>query len=73
VMPGLSGPDAYSEMSVIRPNLGVVFATGYTAEAASLVSLVEKGATVLQKPYSAKSLGQAIRKVLESRQSNGSH
>jgi two-component system, cell cycle sensor histidine kinase and response regulator CckA len=73
VMPGLSGPDAYSEMSVIRPNLGVVFATGYTAEAASLASLVEKGATVLQKPYSAKSLGQAIRKGLESRQPNGSH
>src|ERR1700730_6437244 len=70
VMPGLSGPDAYLEMSAIRPNLAVVFATGYTAEAASLNSLVKKGATVLQKPYSAKSLSQAIRGVLESRQSS---
>jgi len=70
VMPGLSGPDAYLEMSAIRPNLAVVFATGYTAEAASLTSLVKKGATVLQKPYSAKSLSQAIRGVLESRQSS---
>lgn len=70
VMPGLSGPDAYSEMSAIRPNLGVVFATGYTAESASLTSMVGKGATVLQKPYSAKTLSRAIRGVLESKGSN---
>jgi len=70
VMPGLSGPDAYSEMSAIRPNLGVVFATGYTAESASLTSMVGKGATVLQKPFSAKSLSRAIRSVLESKNSN---
>jgi two-component system, cell cycle sensor histidine kinase and response regulator CckA len=65
VMPGIGGADAYAQMSAIRPGLGVVFATGYTAEAASLTSLVEKGAIVLQKPYSAKSLSKAIRSVLE--------
>ena len=70
VMPGLNGPDAYLEMSAIRRNLAVVFATGYTAEAASLTSLVKKGATVLQKPYSAKTLSHAIRGVLESTDSN---
>jgi len=69
VMPRMSGPDAYLEMSAVRPGLGVVFATGYTAEAASLTSLVEKGASVLQKPYSAKSLSQAIRSVLKNRNS----
>src|SRR5467141_292332 len=73
VMPGMSGPDAYLEMSAIRPGLGVVFATGYTAEAASLTPLVEKGASVLQKPYSAKSLSQAIRSVLKNRRSPLSH
>ncbi len=50
VMPGMSGPDAYLKMSAIRPDLGVVFTSGYTAEATSLTSLVEKGASVLQKP-----------------------
>jgi CheY-like chemotaxis protein len=73
IMPGMSGPDAYLEMSAIRPGLGVVFATGYTAEAASLTPLVEKGASVLQKPYSAKSLSQAIRSVLKNRHSTLSH
>jgi CheY-like chemotaxis protein len=73
VMPGMSGPDAYLEMSAVRPGLGVVFTTGYTAEAASLTSLVEKGASVLQKPYGAKGLSRAIRIVLESKPSNVSH
>jgi CheY-like chemotaxis protein len=66
VMPGMNGPDAYAEMCTIRPGLGVVFATGYTAEAASLTSLVAKGASVLQKPYTATSLSKAIRQALES-------
>jgi two-component system cell cycle sensor histidine kinase/response regulator CckA len=70
VMPGMSGPDAYAEMCTIRPGLGVVFATGYTAEAASLTSLVAKGASVLHKPYTATSLSKAIRDVLESNSSN---
>jgi DNA-binding NtrC family response regulator len=70
VMPGMSGPDAYAEMSAIRPGLGVVFATGYTAEPASLPSLIEKGALVLQKPYSTTSLSKAIRSVLENQHLN---
>src|SRR6267143_1906444 len=73
VMPGMSGPDAYLKMSAIRPDLGVVFTTGYTAEAASLTSLVEKGASVLQKPYGAKGLSRMIRVVLGRKRTNDSH
>jgi two-component system, cell cycle sensor histidine kinase and response regulator CckA len=73
VMPGMNGPDAYLEMSAIQPDLGVIFATGYTAETASLTSLVEKGASVVQKPYGAKSLSRVIRSVLERKRSNVSH
>jgi nitrogen-specific signal transduction histidine kinase/ActR/RegA family two-component response regulator len=70
VMPELGGPEAYLQMSAIRPGIGVVFATGYTAEAASLTSLVEKGAVVLQKPYTARSLSGAIRGTIESKTSS---
>jgi signal transduction histidine kinase len=73
VMPGMSGPDAYAEMCAIRPGLGAVFATGYTAEAASLSSLVANGASVLQKPYTATSLSKAVRKALESSPSSVPH
>jgi two-component system cell cycle sensor histidine kinase/response regulator CckA len=65
VMPKVSGPAAFSEMVAIRPDLRIVFSTGYTAEAASLNSLTEQGASVLQKPYSLKNLGQIVRATLD--------
>jgi two-component system cell cycle sensor histidine kinase/response regulator CckA len=65
VMPGLSGPDAYQQMSAIQPELKAIFTTGYTSEAASLASMLEKGASFLQKPYSQRSICQMIRGVLD--------
>jgi two-component system, cell cycle sensor histidine kinase and response regulator CckA len=67
VMPDLSGPAAYSRMAAIQPDLRVVFATGYTAETASLNSTLEKGAPILQKPYSMRNLGQIVRGALDRR------
>jgi signal transduction histidine kinase len=65
VMPGLSGPDAYAQMISIQANLKVIFTTGYTSEAASLTSMIEKGAGFLQKPYGQRSLGLKVREVLD--------
>jgi two-component system, cell cycle sensor histidine kinase and response regulator CckA len=65
VMPGISGPDAFLQMTVIRPGLPAVFSTGYAREAESLTLLLQKGASFLQKPYSQKSLGHMIRAVLD--------
>ena len=65
VMPGLTGPAAYSQMSAIRPGLGVIFATGYTSEAVHLNSMLNEGALVLQKPYGTKALSRMIGTVLD--------
>jgi DNA-binding response OmpR family regulator len=65
VMPGLSGPDTYSKMASIRPELRVIFTTGYTSEAGSLTSMIDKGAGFLQKPYGQRTLGLKIREVLD--------
>ena len=65
VMPGQSGPDTYSQLTVGRSDLRVIFTTGYTSEAASLTSLIEKGAGFLQKPYGQRSIGLKIRELLD--------
>ena len=65
VMPKLGGPEAYRELSAARPNLPVLFTTGYTAETASLEELLQKGTTVLQKPYSPRQLGRKVREILD--------
>ena len=66
VMPSLSGPDAYSQISAIRPGTKAIFTSGYSAETASLKLAVEKGTPILQKPYSMRSLSQTLRNALDS-------
>jgi DNA-binding NtrC family response regulator len=65
VMPQLSGPEAYSKMEELRPGTKVVFTTGYTSEAAALMTLLEKGAAVLQKPFGMTNLSQVVRHTLD--------
>jgi two-component system cell cycle sensor histidine kinase/response regulator CckA len=66
VMPSLSGPDAYSQISAIRPGTKAIFTSGYSAETASLKSAINESTPILQKPYGLKSLRQAIRSALDS-------
>jgi two-component system cell cycle sensor histidine kinase/response regulator CckA len=65
VMPLLNGPDAYSQITALRPGTKALFASGYTPEAVSLNSSLVEDAALLQKPYSLKSLGQMVRTALD--------
>lgn len=67
VMPGLSGPDAYTQMSAIKPDLPVIFASGYTALADPQI---RKGAAFLQKPYTMETLNRTVRSVLDQHRLN---
>jgi two-component system, cell cycle sensor histidine kinase and response regulator CckA len=66
VMPLLNGPEAFLQMSAIRPGLRAIFTSGYSAESESLKSALERGTVILQKPYSLKSLSRAVRTALDS-------
>ncbi len=67
VMPRLGGPALYDKLKVIKPNLPVIFTTGYLGEVLSLEPLLASGAAaLLQKPYSPASLGRKIRQVLDA-------
>ena len=68
VMPVLRGPDGYSQMCAIRPDLLVIFTTGYTAELAALNHEIEEDAVCLQKPYSPQTLARAIRSTPDNAQ-----
>jgi two-component system, cell cycle sensor histidine kinase and response regulator CckA len=65
VMPRMGGPEAYEKIRGIKPDLPVIFSSGYSEESASLASLVSNGAVLLQKPYEPKTLARKIREVLD--------
>jgi two-component system, cell cycle sensor histidine kinase and response regulator CckA len=66
IMPRRSGPEVYSAIKALKPNVAVVFATGYSNETATLADLVQRGITVLRKPYSPALLSRRVREVLDA-------
>jgi signal transduction histidine kinase len=65
VMPNLNGPEAYTRMSEIKPNIQVIFTTGYASEANLLSVRSREKSTVLQKPYGSRYLAQKLREILD--------
>jgi PAS domain S-box-containing protein len=66
VMPRLGGPEAYRYMSALKPELPVIFSTGYTTEIPLPDVLAIEHAALLQKPYDRVKLAQSVRQLLDS-------
>ena len=67
VMPGISGPELVRQMTPIRPELRVLYISGYTDEAVVHHGIPESGGAFLQKPFLPESLARKVREVLDSR------
>ncbi len=60
-LPGMSGPALYRQLAAIRPELAVIFVSGYAGDREDGHAGVPDDATFLQKPYSVITLGEALR------------
>jgi PAS domain S-box-containing protein len=66
VMPHLSGPELATKLTAQRPNVKVLFISGYTDDTVFRHGVLEGGVAFLQKPFNLKALSQKIREVLSS-------
>jgi PAS domain S-box-containing protein len=64
VMPGLSGPETYTELLKHQPNLAVLFTSGY-ADTTRSASQIPAGRTLLRKPYERRDLLRHVRAALD--------
>jgi two-component system, cell cycle sensor histidine kinase and response regulator CckA len=64
IMPGLSGKDLREKLLAIRPDIKVLFMSGYTADVIARHGVLEEGVHFLQKPFTIKSLSGKVREVL---------
>jgi PAS domain S-box-containing protein len=62
VMPELSGPQMIERIVSIRPDTKVLYLSGYTEEA--VLEHLDRDTPLVQKPFSAKELGERVREVL---------
>ncbi|MFQ5824450.1 MAG: PAS domain S-box protein [bacterium] len=67
VMPKCSGPEAYEKLRLIKPDVPVIFTTGYDvkAELDELGQQEQEHVSVLQKPYTKETLGNTVRELLD--------
>jgi len=65
IMPRCSGPMAYAAIKELKPDVAVIFVTGYSNEMAALAEIVESGVPVLRKPYSPGALCRCVREALD--------
>ena len=65
VMPRMDGPEAYEKIWLLKPDVPVIFTSGYSEESVRLASLTSQGAVLLQKPCGPKMLARKVREVLD--------
>ncbi|MDX8411676.1 MAG: response regulator [Mariprofundaceae bacterium] len=67
VMPKLGGVKAVERIREIRPDIKVIFSTGYDKRAVSRDNMPSDGSATLSKPYNIVELSKTIRNLLGSR------
>ena len=65
VMPGASGPELTKRLVERRPELKVIYMSGYTDEAIVRHGVLDPGLAFLHKPFTTEALGRKIREVLD--------
>ena len=64
VMPGMSGRELADQLVAIRPEIKVLYLSGYTEDTIVSEGTIESGKAFLQKPFTLQSLSRKVREVL---------
>jgi PAS domain S-box-containing protein len=65
VLPGISGRDVARQVTAHRPDMKVLFTSGYTPDAIVHHGVLEAGLNFIQKPFTLETLSNKVRAVLD--------
>jgi response regulator RpfG family c-di-GMP phosphodiesterase len=65
VMPQMGGKELSEKLKPLRPDIGILYTSGYTDNAIVHHGTLEPGTYFLQKPFSPKTLSHKVREVLD--------
>jgi hypothetical protein len=64
VMPGIGGPELAERIKALRPEIKVLYMSGYTDQAIMHQGVLQTGAVLLQKPFTLAALASKLREML---------
>jgi CheY-like chemotaxis protein len=64
-MPQMSGRELAEHLLAARPDLKVLYMSGYTNDVIARHGLLDSATALLQKPFTQESLGRKVRAVLD--------
>jgi PAS domain S-box-containing protein len=65
VMPGMTGKEMAVKLLIERPNMKVIYISGYSEDVIVHQGAVEPGVVLVQKPFTAEALLSKVREVLD--------
>jgi PAS domain S-box-containing protein len=65
IMPGVSGRELAKRLALRRPNMRVLYMSGYTFNVIAQGDMLEDGVAFLQKPFTPSTLAEKVREVLD--------
>ncbi len=66
IMPGLNGRELAQRISEIRPNVKILYMSGYTENVIGHNGMLDAGVRLLQKPFNLRDLRSKVREVLDA-------
>jgi PAS domain S-box-containing protein len=66
IMPGMNGRELEQRISEIRPNVKVLYMSGYAENVIGHNGTLDEGVRLLQKPFTLRDLNSKVREVLDS-------
>src|SRR5271165_6504278 len=67
IMPGMNGRELAQRISEIRPNVKILYMSGYTENVVGHDGMLDAGVRLLQKPFNLRDLKSRVREVLDAR------
>ncbi|MBN1345084.1 MAG: response regulator [Phycisphaerae bacterium] len=71
IMPEMNGPELYETLAKSRPELAVLYMSGYSDEVIAHHGGIRRGIHLLAKPFSVETLTNKVREVLDGRAGSG--
>ena len=65
IMQGMNGGDLADQLSILKPDIKVLFMSGYTADFIAHRGILDEKVCLIHKPFSIKDLSVKVREVLE--------